>query len=151
MTMLQLPKVELKVGIAFLPGSESLQWGLIFLEPSSPFHEGPETVDSFLNRRKESFFPFFDTQTGRYFQVNRKAIRYLWEPISEEERMIGPPAIVFLSDGGVHNVSQITDLPSDHSRLQDYMNVDCEFLVFSKSDALIYFNRNQVLKVTEHE
>lgn len=151
MTLLQLPKVELKVGIAFRSGSESLHWGTVFLESSSPFHDGPETVENFLNRRKEQFFPFFDHQNNKFFQVNRKAIFFLYEPIVETERMIGAPAMVFLSDGGAHDVFQITDLPSDHSRLQDYMNLDREFLVFSKTEALLYFNRSHILKVTEHE
>lgn len=151
MTSLLLPKIELRVAITFSHEKASFLWGNIFLESCSPIHSGPETVEDFLNLRKETFFPFYDLQKGIYFQVNRNAILFLLEPIVTGERMIGPPAIVYLYNGESHAVSMITELPSEHSRLQDYLNLEQKYLVFLKSDALMYFNSEFISKVTEHE
>lgn len=151
MTSLLMPKLETGVSIALTGKGNALLQGKIFLEACSPFRNGPETIDDFLNRRKEPFFPFLDQQNGLFFQINRKCIDYLLEPLPTREQMIGPPAMIFLSNGELHNVSMIADLPSEHSRLQDYLNLGIQFLVFLLNDFFVYFNKDCIAKVTEHE
>ena len=151
MSSLILPKIELNVSITILLNSPFTVHGHIFAESCSPFRNGPETLDDFLNHRKDLFFPFFDIEQKRFFQLNRSKILYLSETWHDAEQILGPPAVVYLSSGNSHTVAMITDLPSDHSRLQDYLNLDRNFLMFLKGDKMMYFNREYIVKVTENE
>jgi hypothetical protein len=151
MMTLMLPRLKLNVAITLAGGPAYPEKGSIFLESSSPVHRGTERVEEFLNLRRERFFPFLKDENALIFLVNRSRILYLVEPTISEEPVIGPPAIIYLTDGSRHEVTMISDLPSDHARLQDYLNLDQPFLSFQIQDSLIHFNKNHIAQVTEHE
>lgn len=151
MTTLMLPRLKLNVLLSYFGGPPQPEKGWIFLESSSPIHRGSERVEDFLNLRKEPFFPFLGEENNLVFLVNRNRVLYLMEPIPDEEPIIGPPAVIYLTDGERYEVAMTSDLPTDHARLQDYLNLDQHFLSFQMPKALIHFNKNHIVKVTEHE
>ncbi len=151
MTSSVLPKVAKRVFISLMNQAAGKIAGQVFLESNSPFHSGIESLDEFLNHRPADFFPFLDSEKELFYQVNRNQLLFLEEELASTGPIIGPPALVSLNNGGTLTVSMIADLPSSHSRLQDYLNLDKRFLVFLQEKSLFYVNRRAIVKVTEHE
>jgi hypothetical protein len=125
----------------------------IFLSRTSSFHEGPETLDEFLNAPR----PFLPAQSadGLSYLVGREAVVCVSASSSAPvlSKMPGRVASsihfvrLLLEDGTEVEGTMAANLPLAHSRVSDAFNQADTFVPIESADLVIYVRRSKIAEV----
>jgi len=123
--------------------------GDLHLQAGAPLHHGPESPLEMLNR-EEPFFPLTLTGGGVVFIGKAHVISVLYQqpaPEADEERRTAARVIglaVTMSGGHEFRGSTVTELPPNHSRPLDFLNLRERFFSVATQDGTVCLNRRHV-------
>lgn len=142
---LKVEKLSVEVTMIMSGGDELT--GTIFLDLHSRHHAGPERMDDVLNSAQR-FIPL-QLQDGRMVLLNRERIvtgicraqgRDDYEELTKE-LLSDFKVTIRLSDGRTINGAIRTDLPKEHARLSDLLNLHADFVRVVDGEIENYVNR----------
>ena len=121
--MYSIPMVEQTVLVALL-GTDPEEH-CIYLQPSSEWRSGPQTIDEYLNAGRR-FFPMLCSGVPK--MVNREQILWVrsakvFDPEALETTIVERLTILELTDGSrLEGVVPISNRPREQSRISDVLN-----------------------------
>ena len=126
----------------------------LFLGSRAELHSGPETLDEFLNSRR-NFLPVRSKEEDRSFLINREIIQRIEVDESApvlfhiEEKLTRKVDLVRLElrDGEILEGTLCSARSPDHPRLSDDFNQDLDFIPLEIGSGVTYVNKQHVVMV----
>ena len=148
---IRVPTLPLEVSIALADGRR--EDVTLFLSSTSPFHEGPETLDEFLEEHRR--FIAVRPRDGKSFLLGIDGILYLSAPSSAPilSRLPGRVSStinlvrVRLEEGDEIEGTLLANLPADLSRVSDAFNQPEAFIPIESGDRVVYVKKSRVTRV----
>lgn len=148
---IRIPTHAAQVSIR-LAGGETLA-GTLFLSRTSSFHEGPETLDEFLNSHR-SFFALRGSD-GRSCLIGAASVLLVsaGEDAPVLSRLPGRAwstieiIRLILVDGSTVEGTLRANLPPDRSRLSDVLNGEDAFVPIESAAGVVYVNKTAIRKL----
>ncbi len=147
---IRVPILPLEVDFTVSDGSR-LE-GTVFLAPNSPRHDGPETLDEFLNAAR-SFLPV--RSGGSFLLLGSDSI--LVAKASPEAPLLSrlPGHVianvyvvrVYLENGACVEGALSSNLPAGSSRVSDAFNQAGRFVPIESSDAVYLVRKDRVTRI----
>ncbi len=139
---LVIPKTEVLVDV--LQADRECEGFYLFLNQVSPLHNGPQTLEEFLNSQ-QSFIPAKRALDGGFQILNGRNIVY----VKEKERVCEQALMLIrveLRNQETLLVGPYEPLPAANARPIDYLNSPPAFLAFIQGQTRIYINKNHILR-----
>jgi len=148
---LRVPKRRVQVEV-FLPGGAAREV-TIFLAEYAPRHSGPERLSDLLNADDE-FIPAVDVVTGTMTFLGRRSIaaaRVARESELGEDPVQGEhhEVEITLTDGTALRGTLNVVLPTDRSRLLDYLNDAQPFVRLTEANKVALINKRHIARVAK--
>lgn len=141
---LRIPKNEIRVEIRLRNGAEVDDY-FLYLNQCSPFHNGPETLDEFLNATL-AFIPVRHAASSELMLFNLSSILFVHEKEPCEESGEKTICLQFCNQLELE-VKHFELLPAFHSRPIDFFNLAQPFLTFLHGGRKVYVNKSNVSRV----
>ena len=141
----RIPKNEVRVEILLLDGSQVDDY-ILFLNQNSPLHNGPETVEEFLNANAD-FIPVKNCRSNEYYLLNLQDVIYVVEKVECAESGYREICLHFRNQSQF-TVRHFEQLPIFHSRPVDFFNGERFFLPFIHERRMLYVNKVNVLRIS---
>lgn len=149
---LRVPVAALPVEVRHLDGRTVA--GRIFVPAAALRHDGPTRPDEWINGAGR-FFPFLPNESAQSVLVNKETVLAIAVPAWADEpdpadAVSAPARVISIECGGVSFQGVITlDLPANHGRVLDYLNVPGEFLTLRIGGRHHLVNKRHITRVIE--
>ena len=148
---IRVPTLPLEVSIALADGRR--EEATLFLSNTSSFHEGPETLDEFLEEGRR--FIAVRPREGKSYLLGIDGILYVSAPSSAPilSRLPGrvSSSINFVRvrmEGGEEiEGALLANLPAEASRVSDAFNQRESFIPVESGDRVVYVRKSRVTRV----
>lgn len=149
MEELRVPTVATAVRINYFDERE-LE-GKIFLPAMAATHTGPTTPQDWMNKGTP-FFPFLPAGAAKTLILNKRyvvVLTILQDPIGQHETT-GVERKVALECGALQLQGAVMiDMPSEQSRLLDWINRPESFLALKEGDTVHLVQKNRITRLSE--
>jgi hypothetical protein len=148
---IRVPTLSLEVSIALTDGRR--EEVTIFLSSASSFHDGPETLDEFLEEGRR--FIAVRPREGKSYLLGIEGILYVSAPSSAPilSRLPGrvSSSINFVRvkmEGGEEiEGTLLANLPAEASRVSDAFNQPESFIPVESGECVVYVRKSRVTRV----
>lgn len=148
---IRVPTVPVEVEFLLTDGARIR--GTIHLSSTSPFHDGPETLDEFFNADRR-FLPVRGDDGGTILVGRRAILTATVQPSAPLlSRLPGrvPEEIFFLTvhleNGATVEGTLLANLPSASSRLSDAFNRGEQFVPVETSDTVSFVHKDRIARI----
>ena len=147
-----IPKLQVQVDMLIDEGKPpEIEVYVLFLDEFSQFRTGPETLDEFLNKKKElEFIPVKNFNSDEFFILNLKDIVFVREKEKSTTQAL-QKVTLFLRNNIKLEVDHSNPFPETQARARvlDYLNQEGQFVLFYHEYQKLFVNKNKIIKVRE--
>lgn len=152
MSDFEIPKNRHTVTAHFTDGSKLK--GDVFLLSYTTYHSGPQKVAELLEDGNK-FIPFLVSESNKVELINKELLKMVEGEVVEaaDEEMLSIGLIhieeitVFFHDNTNISGAFLAEVPPDHSRLSDCLNLPERFMNLKADSRHIHINKGMIKKV----